>query len=130
MWMVPYAFQGTTYHLLMNAAALFDIYEAYGSKGFVTDHIRGTGKKSFQNTCFFLAKLAEQGELYRRYQGYDKGPIPTQELFLRGLSPTDVPQAKKAIAQAVEAGFSREEAPEQKEIDVGLLELQKKTNDH
>ena len=74
-----------------------------------------------------LAKLAEQGELLRRYQGYDKGPIPTEELFRLSLSPLEVPLAKDAIARAVQAGFRREEGPAKKEVDKGLLELEKKT---
>ena len=118
---------GVTYHLLLNGAALFDIYEKFGSKGFVLDHIKGSDKKSFGPTCWILAKLAEQGELLRRYQGYDKGPIPTEETFLLNLSPLEVPLAKDAIARAVQEGFRREEGPAKKEVDKGLLEIEKKT---
>lgn len=124
---VIFSCAGTTYHLLLNGAALFDIYEKFGSKGFVLDHIKSNGKESFGPTCWMLAKLAEQGELLRRYQGHDKGPIPTEETFLLNLSPLEVPLAKDAIARAVQEGFRREEGPVKKEIDKGLLEIQKKT---
>lgn len=124
---VIFSCAGVTYHLLLNGAALFDIYEKFGTKGFVLDHIKGNGKKSFGPTCWILAKLAEQGELMRRYQGYDKGPIPTEETFLLNLSPLEVPLAKDAIARAVQEGFRREESPQKTEVDKGLLELQKKT---
>lgn len=118
---------GVTYHLLLNGEALFDIYEKFGSKGFVLDHIKGNGKKSFGPTCWMLAKLAEQGELLRRYQGYDKGPIPTEDLFRLTLSPLEIPLAKDAIARAVQEGFRRNEGQDNKAVDKGLLELEKKT---
>lgn len=122
-----YTFQGTTYHLCMNGSALCDIYEKFGSKGFVTDIIRGTGKKSFDATCWMLAKLAEQGELVRRYEGHTAQKIPSESMFRLLWKPLDVVEAKKAIEAAVADGFSREEEPENKEIDLGLLELEKKT---
>lgn len=124
----PYEFNGQTYHLCMNGAALFDIYDKYGSKGFVTDAIKGTGKKSFLATCWMLAKLCEQGELVRRYQGYDHGRIPTERDFLLMLAPMDVPKAKRAIEEAVRLGFRAEEPEEKKAVDLGLQELQKKTD--
>lgn len=124
---VPFQQGGHTWHLLLNGAALFDIYEKFGSKGFVLDHIRGSGKKSFGPTCWLLAKLAEQGELLRRYQGHDKGPIPTEEQFRLSLSPLEVPRAKQAITLAVQEGFRREEGDKRNEVDKGLLELEKKT---
>ena len=87
---LEYQFNGQTYHLCLNGAALFDIYEKYGNKGFVTDPIRGTGKKSFSATCWMLSKLAEQGELVRRYQGYPHGKFPTEQMFAAMLRPADV----------------------------------------
>lgn len=122
-----YTFGGVTYHLCMNGSALCDIYEKYGSKGFVTDIIRGTGKKSFEATCWMLAKLAEQGELVRRYEGYTAQKMPAESMFRLMLKPLDVVDAKKAIEAAVAEGFSRTEAPKQNEVDLGLLELEKKT---
>ena len=124
---LEYTLNGQTYHLCLNGAALFDIYEKYGSKGFVTDHIKGTGKKSFSATCWMLAKLAEQGELVRRYQGHDRGEIPTEQMLQVMLRPSDVAAAKVAIRYAVVLGFAREEEDEDQEIDMGLIELQKKT---
>ena len=120
-----FSLNGQTYHLCLNGAALFDIYEKYGSKGFVTDHVKGNGKKSFEATCWILAKLAEQGELVRRYLGHDRGPIPSEGLLRAMLSPRDVPEAKAAITEAVRRGFEREKK-EDGPVDLGLLELEKK----
>lgn len=123
----PYTLNGKTWHLCLNGAALFDIYEKYGDKGFVTDYISGSGKEAFQATYWMLSKLAEQGELVRRYQGFDHGSFPTEQMFRATLSPLDVADAKLAIKEAVRLGFLREEAEEDQAVDLGLLELEKKT---
>lgn len=120
-----FTLNGQTYFLCLNGAALFDIYEKYGSKGFVTDHIKGNGKKSFEATCWILAKLAEQGELVRRYLGFDRGPVPSETMLRALLSPRDVPEAKAAITEAVRLGFEREEQ-QGGAVDLGLLEIEKK----
>ena len=126
MKLTPFPFNGTTYYLLLNGAALFNIYDQYGSEGSVFDPIRGGGSAGFAAVCWYLAELIEQGELYRRRQGHDRRSIPTAETFAIELSALDVPRAKAAIQDAILAGFSREEA-EKREVDVGLLELEKKT---
>lgn len=123
----PYEHNGQTFHLCLNGAALFDIYDKFGTKGFVTDHIKGTSRKSFENTCWMLAKLAEQGELVRRYQGHEHGKFPTEQMFRATLSPLHVADARKAIGAAVALGFTREVEDEEEEVDLGLVELQKKT---
>lgn len=123
----PFEHNGQTFHLCLNGAALFDIYDKFGTKGFVTDHIKGNSRKSLENTCWVLAKLAEQGELVRRYQGHDHGTFPTEQMFRATLSPLKVVEARKAIGEAVALGFRREEEDEEEEIDLGLAELQKKT---
>lgn len=122
---LEYPFHGEVYHLCLNGAALFDIYDKFGTKGFITDHIRGTGRKAFSATCWMLAKLAEQGEIVRRYQGYPHGKFPTEQMFAALLTPAEATLARRAIAEAVALGFARE--VEEDGIDLGLAELEKKT---
>lgn len=119
---------GQRLHLLLNGQALFDIYDKFGAKGFVTDPIMGNGKKHFEATCWMLAKLSEQGELHRRWQGLPHAPILGESFFRVHLTPHEVPPAKDAILAAVRLGFARE-VPDavKKDIDLGLMELQKKT---
>ena len=59
---------GQRLYLLLNGQALFDIYDKFGTKGFITDPLKDNNKSGFEATCFFLAKLCEQGELYRRWR--------------------------------------------------------------
>lgn len=123
---VPVTLGGVTYHLLLNGAALFDLYDRFGDTGSLTDHLQGAGREAFENTCFFLAKLAEQGELWRRYLGYDHGPLPAAEQLRITLSPLDAAAAKQAVIEAVLAGFAREEGEKPRMVDKGLQALQKK----
>ncbi len=124
---ISYELDGRTFYLCLNGQALFDAYDKFGYKEFITKSIEGASKKSFENTCWLLAKLAEQGELVRRWQGLDRGPIVPVEYFKAHLKPLDVAGAKDAIREAISLGFSREEEHEKRERDLGLEELQKKT---
>ena len=122
---VDYTFNGQTYPLCLNGAALFAIYDEYGAKGSVLDHIKPVNNKGFEAVCFYLHKLAEQGELVRRWEGHKPRKIPSQGMFAALLSPPDVPEAKDAIRKAIEVGFEREH-DSRDSIDLGLAELQKK----
>lgn len=124
---VPVTLGGVTYHLLLNGAALFDLYDRFGDTGSLADHLQGGGRKAFENTCFFLERLAEQGELWRRYLGYGHGPLPTAGQFFVSLSPMEAAAAKGAVMEALAVGFAREEAEKPGMVDKVLLALQKKT---
>lgn len=123
----PYDLDGHKFYLCLNGQALFDAYDKFGYEEFITKHIEGKDKQSFENTCWLLAKLAEQGELVRRWQGLERGPIVPVEYFRAHLRPLDVAGAKDAIREAITLGFSREEERERLIRDLGLEELQKKT---
>ena len=123
----PYELDGHTFYLCLNGQALFDAYDKFGYEEFITKHIEGQSKASFENTCWLLCKLAEQGELVRRWQGLERGPIAPPEYFRAHLRPLDVAGAKDAIREAITLGFSREEEREKRVRDLGLEELQKKT---
>lgn len=123
---LTYTVAGKTWHLLLNAAAVFNAYDKFGSEGSLLDHLDGNDKETFEATCWFLNELATQGELLRRYQGHDPGKFPTEQMFRAVLGPFDVPAAKAAVRQAIAFGFFREEDRD-KPIDLGLAELEKKT---
>ena len=118
---------GQTWHLCLNGAALFELYDRNGTDGSLLDPIHQEGKAGFDATCHMLAVLAQQGELVRRYQGMDRGGMATEHMFRATLMPLDVLRAKRALEAAVRQGFEREHKAEDEKIDLGLLELQKKT---
>lgn len=125
---LKYEVGGRTFHLCMNGTAVFDFYEHYGTESQLLDPIEGNDKEAFENLCWMLSKLSEQGELVRRYQGHDRAPMAGTDWFRTMLKPMEVPVAKLAVQQAVRLGFSREvDSGEEEEVDLGLMELEKKT---
>lgn len=127
MRLTPFKCGGETYYLLFNGAAMFNIYDQFGSEGSVVDHIRGNGRNAFEAVCWYLEELSTQGELYRRKQGFDKGPVLSAADLMVELSPLGLLDARAQLKSAIYAGFVQEEAEPPKEIDKGLLELEKKT---
>lgn len=127
MRLTPFEFNGRTYHLMLNGAAMFDIYDQFGREGSILDPIKGNDRSAFEAICWYLEELSTQGELFRRKQGFDKGPVLSAEALMVELTPLDLLSARAAIKAAVYYGFVREEAEPPKEIDKGLLELEKKT---
>lgn len=123
---VDFELNGRTYHLILNGAALFDAYDKFGDKGNLLDHMDGTGRESFDNTIWFLVKMAQQGEAVRRWEGEEPSPMLTAEEAVRTMLPMDVVRARAAIRQAYTLGFRRER-DEETEIDLFLEEYQKKT---
>lgn len=128
MKIYEFVHEGCTYHLCMNAAAIFDIYERFGYDRSVLDPIQEENKEAFDNLCWMLAKLAEQGELVRRWQGHDPEKLPSYLMFRAVLAPTDIADAKMAVMRTYQLAFERELPDEKKKrVDLGLEELQKKT---
>lgn len=128
MTTVEYELGGQTWHLLLNGAAYFDILDKYGTEADgILEHIRPGDKAGFEATCWILAKLAEQGELWRRYQGYDNGPFLTAQRARAEMLLPYVASAKLAITEAVARGFAREtKDPEPEYVDKTLQRLKKK----
>lgn len=122
---VDYEFQGKTYSLCMNGAALFAIYDKFGKNISVFDPIKSADNKGFEALCFYLHKLAEQGEIVRRWEGHEPKKIPAEKMFAALLGPLDVPAARTAVQLAIQAGFESEQEKKDS-IDIGLAELRKK----
>lgn len=118
---------GQVFHLCLNGAALFDLYDKFGKEAGLMEPIAGNDREGYNATCFYLATLANQGEIVRRYQGYDAGKFTTENFFRANLAVWDVARAKEAVKAALFQGFYREEKDPEERIDLGLLELEKKT---
>lgn len=123
---VKYEFYGQTLHLRLTSAALYDIYDAYGHDGSVFDHITGSDRTSFDAACWYLQKLAEQGELTRRWEGFEPSEIPSLEQLRLLMTPADLIGAKLALVRAMNLGFGRE-IEDEEPVDLGLVEFEKKT---
>lgn len=125
MRVFEYKFKDEVYPLCLNGAALFAIYDKYGSDVSVFDPIKEMDSKGFEAVCFYLHELAKQGEIVRRWEGLKPRKIPPQAMFAAMLMPCDVNDAKQAIRDTLALGFLRENDDREK-IDLGLEELRKK----
>lgn len=131
MKMTKFTLQGKTYYLCLNAAALFAIYDRFPEAESAAEPLSAPGKRGFEAVCAYLAILGTQGELVRRFEGYDKGEMPTEGYFRTMLSPLDDVAARAAIRRAIDLGFGREIEDEETQhedgaVDLGLQELNAK----
>ena len=125
MRVFEFRFKDEVYPLCLNGAALFAIYDKYGSNVSVFDPINEMDGKGFEAVCFYLHELAKQGEIIRRWEGHTPRRIPPQAMFAAMLTPHEVNDARQAIRETLALGFAREHEDREK-IDLGREELRKK----
>ena len=136
---IKITFKGREYSLLYNGSAMFEVEARYSKPREVApgadeaeadtfsifDLIGERTPDGFKALCSIAAIMAEQGELMRRYMGYDAGAVLTAEELQIFLLPTEHINLYRAVCNAITKGYGRE--VEEEEIDLGLIELQKKT---
>ena len=93
-------FAGEEYHLAYNGTAFFELQDI--------EDIFTAMKTDFSVFCRVIKTLTEQGELVRRYQGYDSGTFIRPEQLTIEMSALDVIELRKAAADAILAGMKRE----------------------
>lgn len=119
---------GKEYNLIYNGYAMFALMEFYA--GSINDALNANTIDSYDFVSHAVAVMSEQGELARRYLGYDKRYFISYDQIKEYSvmwSPLDAIRIKTAVIQAITRGYEREVNPdENKEIDEGLAELNKK----
>lgn len=120
---------GRERYLAFTGAAMFEIREQFGGAKELLQAIQEDTRDALGIAAKVAALLAEQGELARRQLGYDHEPIATPEEIMATIAPSEIEALKLAIPAAITLGYGREVEPENKEVDLGLAELnaQKKT---
>lgn len=118
---------GKKYYPLMNNGAMFRLQESFPPD--VLDKISEDDTKAGFKLAFdVFSVLCEEGAAARRYYGYDPGPVPVWEDADVTWLPRDIKSMKAAIYMAVTLGYTSERpATEDDDIDLELLELEKKT---
>lgn len=121
---------GRERYLAYTVEAMFQLEARFGGTQELIEAVSANSREGFQAACQAASVLAEQGELARRYMGYDCAPIPSAEEIAATTAPSGIAALKTAVASAVSLGFGREIEPENDEVDIGLAELneQKKTS--
>lgn len=116
-----FEFKDKTYYLLYNGNAMFKLNEIKGEKDLM---------QSLANDFDFICKaaevLSEQGELMRRYEGFDNGEILKADELELLISPLEIAELRNVICNAILSGIGRE-INEEEEVDLSLAKAQKKT---
>lgn len=122
---------GREQYLAYTGEAMFQLQEKFGTAAELLGAIGKNTREGLSVACEAAAILAEQGELARRYLGYDKGPIIDAETIRATITPGEIAALKLAIPAAMELGYGRDVVEDNDEVDLGLAELnaQKKRPD-
>ena len=121
-----YKHGGKEYWLVYTADAYFEIKEQYGTEPF--DRLRADDRSGWDCAVGCLLILAREGELCRRYMGYEPLPMLDEETIRRTVLPDGVVNVKNAVAEAIFAGMRIANAKQDNQpVDIGLLEFEKKT---
>jgi hypothetical protein len=121
--MTEYSFGGKSYYLFYNGYAYFELQTLLGEAQ-LTDAVMSGG---FGQLCDIAAVLAEQGELYRRALGYDRGEMLDANKLKVLATPNEGVTLRSAIIEAINDGLHRDKAAkEEDDVDLGLEELNKK----
>lgn len=122
--MVKVNIGGIDRYLNYSVEVMFDVQDKYGNLDSLFDILNKDGKETLETLTWLIVRMANDGEMCRRAQGYDHSEI-LKDSDLMGLSPYDYMFLKNAAAKAINYGYRREVPDdEQKEIDLGLRELQ------
>lgn len=124
MKFTKWTFDGKDYYLSYNVMAVHQIYDL-GIED-LSAAISDRGAKSFEQVCRAAEIMIQQGELIRRYLGYDPGNVVAAENLMLMLTTGEDLSLRGAMMGAVLDGL-KSETDERHEVDLGLLELQKKT---
>lgn len=124
--MTKFNFYGKAYYLMYTGNAFFELLDEFGEPSDIVTKILPNTREAFEITCKVAAVLSEQGSLVRAYMGHEKTDILSAEAFLATARPINLIALKRAVSNEIFSGANREEN-EEEEIDLGLLELQKKT---
>ncbi len=119
--------EGKEYWLAYTAQAMIRLNEDLKDRE-ITEVILGNKREDFDAFCHILSVLSECGELARRYEGFADGIVLEENLLRACLGPLTLLEAKKAGIHAIMKGLGREIQDENEEYDVGLAELEKKTD--
>lgn len=115
--------------LLYNANAYFELKERLGGEPF--DQLFPPSEDNqmdiarFEYICIALSEMITQNELWRRTEGYDRQDIPSLSYIKSHLKFNQIAESLTELMNAMVDGLHQDNEPE--EVDLGLVELQKKT---
>lgn len=124
--MIPVVIAGRERLLNYSIEVMFDVNEKFGSVNTLLDLMQQNTRDGFEATKWLVLRMANDGELCRRAEGYDAVPMLTNDDIPTRIRPIDFAELVAAATDAVRLGYQRENQDEDQEIDIGLEELNAK----
>lgn len=120
-----YEFDGREYLLCYTGEAMFDINKIIGEEE-TTEALIPESKEGFQRLCKAAAIMSEQGELARRYLGYETSEMMDEDQIRLLLPPTERVKLYNAVMAAIVLGCDREIKEKSKEVNLTRQKMLKK----
>jgi len=123
---VKMQFDGKEYSLLYCGRAMLVAQDTFTDMS-VLDIVGDRTVAGWDNLCKLAGILAEHGEEVRRRRKYTPQDMLDAEYLQIAALPHELVMVRDAVFNAVMLGLEREEKENNGEIDLGLQELQKKS---
>lgn len=124
---VPVVFGEKTYYMAYSAWAMFQISDLSEEKQ-IMEILMDFQAEGFPLFCKAVEIMSKAAENIRAYEGEEKGNVLLADQVMAMAGPMDLLNLKRALAEAVASGYGREIGGLKEEVDLGLCELEKKTD--
>lgn len=105
---------------------MFHVNEKFNSLHEAMELLEQDNREGFDTLRTLAVLMANDAELCRRDEGYEHNEIIGEKDISIRLTPGAFVALKQAVVDAITMGYKQEQEDENEEIDLGLLELQKK----
>lgn len=124
---VVFTIRGQKYGLYYNGNAMFEIQDLLdGDISLIFDVVRGRSKEKFSKLCQIVEIMSAQYVNAMRHLGYEVPDVLRADYTQAVAAMRDIKVLQDMVIEAVNVGLEQEEVDEDREIDLGLIELQKK----
>ena len=124
---VVFTIRGRKYGLYYNGNAMFEIQDLLGGDiSLIFDVVRGRSKEKFSKLCQIIEIMSAQYVNAMRHLGYEAPDVLRADYTQAVAAMRDIKVLQDMVIEAVNVGLEQEEVDEDREIDLGLIELQKK----
>lgn len=117
---------GNQYTLNYGMAVVWELEEKYKTAAEAMKLVVKGGKDGFDATRWLAVKMANNGEMLRRQQGYDKQPFLAEKDIQPTMNPGEYIPLATAVCHVLNIGYEQEYDDPNKEYDLGLAELNEK----
>ena len=123
---VKITWNGTPIFLNYSMEVMFSVGDKFGNIANALEAVEKSSREGLEAVRWFACQMANDGELYRREMGYDKGKMYTEQDFSGRMHPQEFSELRDAVVEAIAKGYQRELQNEEDEVDLGLAELNRK----